>query len=152
MPGLNAHAADDAYWESSSTSPGDFFNSALAEKLPSMVFALEAHSLRFAFLNAAGENLLGMPREHVIGMSVREVFLGAMGERLEERCRASLKTKQVSTDEGLIQTRHNGARFLRTRLVGVTDHAGRLNCLLQSKGETVAVRENWGSFGVLGRC
>jgi len=95
-----------------------------------MVFALEAHSLRFAFLNAAGENLLGMPREHVIGMSVREVFLGAMGERLEERCRASLKTKQVSTDEGLIQTRHNGARFLRTRLVGVTDHAGRLNCLL----------------------
>lgn len=102
----------------------------VGREAPLYGLALDAHSLRFAFLNAAGENLLGLPRARVIGKSVHEVFSGAVGERLEVRCRASLETKDVSTDESFIQTPHNGARFLRTRIVGVTDHAGRLNCFL----------------------
>ncbi len=94
-----------------------------------MVFALDAQSLRFRLLNAAGERLLGARRTEVIGRNLRDVFPGAQGGRLEVSCRASLEARGVSTDEGLIETPH-GPRFMRTRIVSVPDHAGRPHCLL----------------------
>jgi len=95
-----------------------------------MVFALDAQSFRFTLLNAAGERLLGVQRADVIGRSIRDLFPGAQGDRLEACCRASLQARDVATEEGLIQTPHNGALFLRTRIVSVPDHAGRPHYLL----------------------
>ena len=87
-------------------------------------------AFRFTLLNAAGERLLGARRAEVIGRSIRDVFPGAQGDRLEACCHASLEARDVSTDEGLIQTPHSGERFLRTRIVSVPDRAGRPHYLL----------------------
>lgn len=130
MSGFNLQAANFEEWKLSSTTPEGFFESALVEELPAMVFALDAQSLRLTLLNAAGEKLLGVRRAQVIGRSLRDVFPGTVGERLEARCRASLETRDVVKDESLIQTPHSGARFFRTRVVGVADHAGRPHCIL----------------------
>jgi len=130
MSGPDLQAVSSGEWKLHSTSPEDLFDGSVVEMLPTMVFALDAQSLRFTLLNATGERLLGARRAEVIGRSIRDIFPGAQGDRLEACCHASLEARDVSTDEGLIQTPHGGERFLRTRIVSVPDRAGRPHYLL----------------------
>jgi diguanylate cyclase (GGDEF)-like protein/PAS domain S-box-containing protein len=107
------------------------FLDAVVESVPAMLFVKNADDHRYILFNAAGESMLGMRREEVIGRTVHDLhgkqhadaMLAADLEVLESR------KSQIVTDE-LVQTRHNGVRTMRIKKIAVPDESGRPKYLL----------------------
>ncbi len=100
------------------------FLDAIIENLPSMVFVKEAKELRFERFNRAGEQLLGVGREHLIGKNDFDFFPDEQARFFQERDRATLAAKAVvDIPEEPIETK-SGRRWLHTRKVPITDAGG----------------------------
>jgi PAS domain S-box-containing protein len=106
------------------------FLDSIVENLPNMIFVKEAHDLRFQRINKAGESLLGLPRDKLIGKSDFDLFPMAQAEFFQQRDRECLTGGVVvQIAEEPIQTK-DGARWLQTKKVPIADERGQTLYLL----------------------
>ena len=101
------------------------FLDAIIENIPLMLFIKESESLRFVRFNRAGEDLLGWPRQSLIGKNDFDFWPQEQAEFFVEKDRETLKSGNVvDIPEEPIQTRHQGVRILHTKKVPILDPAG----------------------------
>ena len=103
----------------------------IIENLPHMIFVKDAEHLRFVRFNQAGEELLGYPREALIGKNDYDLFPEEEAAFFVSKDRAVLTTgQQLDIPEELIQTKEKGVRILHTKKVPIPDADGRPQYLL----------------------
>ena len=101
------------------------FLDAIIENIPLMLFIKESQSLRFVRLNRTGEDLLGWPKQTLIGKNAYDFWPKEQAEFFVEKDRETLKSGSVvDIPEEPIQTRYQGVRILHTKKVPILDTAG----------------------------
>jgi PAS domain S-box-containing protein len=106
------------------------FLDAVVENIPSMIFVKEARTLRFVRINRAEEELLGLPREALIGKTDHELFPKEQADYFVLKDREVLAKHDVIdiAEENL--TTAKGTLILRTRKIGLRDGHGDAQYLL----------------------
>ena len=98
----------------------DFLEAVIAN-LPNMVFVKEARELRFVRMNRAGEELLGISRDELLGKNDFDFFPASEAEFFTEKDRAVLHSGELlDIPEEPIHTAA-GTRFLHTKKVPIVD-------------------------------
>ena len=101
------------------------FLDAIIENIPLMLFIKESQSLRFIRVNRTGEDLLGWPKQTLIGKTAYDFWPKEQAEFFIEKDRETLTHGSVvDIPEEPIQTRHHGVRILHTKKVPILDTAG----------------------------
>jgi len=92
----------------------------LLENIPAMIFIKDARHLRFVRINKAGESLLGISRDELLGKSDHDFFPPDQVEFFINKDREVLaQDRAVEIPEETIDTRHHGQRWLHTLKVPV---------------------------------
>jgi PAS domain S-box-containing protein len=103
----------------------------IVEHIPHMVFLKDADELRFVQLNKAGERLIGLPREALIGKTDFDVFPREQAEFFTKTDRDVLAGHNLlDIPAEPIQTTNQGLRWLRTRKLPLYDQGGMPRYLL----------------------
>lgn len=106
------------------------FLDTIVETIPAMIFIKEARELRFVRMNRAGEQLLGVSREQLLGKNDFDFFPEEQARFFIEKDRLTLQGSEVvDIPEERIQTA-NGARWLHTRKVPIYGADGKPHFLL----------------------
>jgi hypothetical protein len=106
------------------------FLDSIVENIPNMVFVKGAGELRFERFNRAGEELLGVGREELLGKNDFDLFPEEQARAFQARDRETLtKGNTVDIREEPIETRR-GERWLHTKKVPVLDGHGTPRYLL----------------------
>jgi PAS domain S-box-containing protein len=106
------------------------FLSSIVENIPAMIFVKNAETLRFELFNKAGEELLGIPREAMIGRGDSDFFPPDQAAFFEEKDRGVLNDKKlVDIPLEPIDTAQ-GRRWLHTKKIPVLDKEGVARFLL----------------------
>jgi PAS domain S-box-containing protein len=101
-----------------------FLHSVL-ENLPSMVFVKDAEELRFVRFNRAGEELLGLSRDELIGKNDYDLFSEPAADAFTGKDREVLaRGGVVEIPEEPLDTADGGTRLLHTRKVAIRDEDG----------------------------
>jgi PAS domain S-box-containing protein len=112
----------------------------LLENIPAMVFVKDAADLKFERFNRAGEELLGIPREELIGKSDYDFFPPEQAEFFIEKDREVLANgKLQDIAEEPIET-PRGRRWLHTRKIPLLDDDGKPAHLLGLSMDITASR------------
>src|SRR6185295_4010862 len=101
----------------------------LVENIPTMVFMKDAEELRFERFNRAGEDLLGMKREALLGKSDYDFFPKDQADFFVKKDREVLLSGARDIPEEPIQTK-SGERWLHTRKIPLFDENGKPQHLL----------------------
>jgi diguanylate cyclase (GGDEF)-like protein/PAS domain S-box-containing protein len=108
----------------------DFLNTVI-DSVPATIAVKDARDLTYVLLNRAGETLLDIPRERIIGKTVQDVFASADADAI------SLRDRQFLTEGGAISCKQHGIdtpgkgrRFVSTTRVPVRDENGASRYLL----------------------
>ncbi len=106
------------------------FLDSILENVPNMIFLKRADNLRFEFFNRAGEVLLGLDRDQLIGHNDYDFFPPEQADFFTANDRRVLtQAGIVDIAEEPIETPH-GTRFLHTRKLPLRDRKGRPQYLL----------------------
>jgi PAS domain S-box-containing protein len=127
------------------------FLDAIIENIPDMVFVKEAENLTFTRFNRAGEELLGLSRDALMGKSDYDFFPKSEAEFFIQKDRETLASKAlIDIPEEPIQT-GRGLRWLHTKKVPILDGDGQPTYLLgisqditehrQARAELVKAKE-----------
>ncbi len=102
------------------------FLSSVLDHLPNMVFVKEVNTLRFVRFNKAGEELLGLSRDEILGKSDYDFFPKEQADSFTDKDRTVIESRQLLDilDEP-IQTKINGLRFLHTKKIPLYDDTGQ---------------------------
>ncbi|MBX3303613.1 MAG: PAS domain S-box protein [Nitrospira sp.] len=107
------------------------FITSVVENLPNMIFVKDAKNLKFVRFNKAGEELLGYPREVLIGKSDFDIFPKDEADFFTSKDREVLKLGgMLDIPEEWIDTKHHGRRVLHTRKIPIYDEKGEPQYLL----------------------
>lgn len=107
------------------------FITSVVENLPNMIFVKDAKDLKFVRFNKAGEDLLGYPREALIGKSDHEMFPKEEADFFTSKDREVLELGgMLDIPEEWIDTKHHGRRILHTRKIPIYDEKGEPRYLL----------------------
>jgi PAS domain S-box-containing protein len=102
----------------------------IVENIPTMVFLKRASDLSFALFNKAGEELLGIDREQLLGRTDRDFFPAEQAELFAGMDHAVLRSSSiVDIPEESIDTLH-GRRMLHTRKIALRNELGEPEYLL----------------------
>ena len=97
----------------------------IVEHIPHMVFLKDAKELRFAQFNKAGEQLIGLPREALLGKNDFDLFPREQAEFFTARDREVLTGGALlDIPAEPIQTKDHGLRWLHTKKLPLYDHTG----------------------------
>src|SRR5262249_34572105 len=103
---------------------------AIVENIPDMVFVKDAEQLRFVRMNRAGEELLGLPRQRLLGKDDHDFFDAEQASFFQEMDRKTLaRGGLVDIVEEPIAT-PRGERWLHTRKVPIVGDDGKPTHLL----------------------
>lgn len=101
------------------------FLDTVIENIPVMLYAKEGKEHRYVLMNRAGEELLGIPRDELIGKTDAELFPREAAEAFVSRDQEALRPDRIQiVDDEKIPTRHRGMRDLVTRRLAVESHDG----------------------------
>jgi PAS domain S-box-containing protein len=107
------------------------FLDSVIENIPNMVFVKDAVELRFVRFNLAGEKLLGLSREEMIGKNDFDFFPAQEAEQFVTADRQTLRSRLlVDIPEESIQTKAKGTRLLHTKKIPILDASGEPAFLL----------------------
>jgi PAS domain S-box-containing protein len=102
----------------------DFLDS-IIENIPDMVFVKDAKELRFVRLNKAGEELLGISRDELLGKDDFDFFPKDQAEFFISTDRKTLESGGVQDiPEEMIDTK-SGKRWLHTKKITIHDENGK---------------------------
>ncbi|NWF74414.1 MAG: response regulator [Nitrospirae bacterium] len=97
----------------------------IIENIPDMIFVKDAKTLKFERFNQAGEQLLGYPREELIGKSDYDIFPGREADFFTAMDRQVLQQgRLIDIPEEPIETRRKGRRLLHTKKVPINGDDG----------------------------
>ncbi|MCS6318804.1 MAG: PAS domain S-box protein [Nitrospira sp.] len=104
----------------------------IVEHIPHIVFLKDAQELRFVQFNKAGEELIGLPREALLGKNDFDFFPPEQATFFTTRDREVLTGGGTMMDIPAepIQTKHQGLRWLHTKKLPLYDQAGMPRYLL----------------------
>ncbi len=118
------------------------FLESIVENLPDMIFVKEAQELRFVRFNKAGEELLGYPRDALLGKNDRDFFPPEEAEFFIAKDREVLAAGGVlDIPEEPIHTAQKGQRFLHTKKIPILDESGQPLYLLGISEDITERRE-----------
>jgi len=106
------------------------FLGTIVEHLPAMVFVKDARDLRFIHFNRAGEELLGITRDRMIGKTDHDFFPAEQADFFVAKDREVLRrgTMEEIPEEPIETPR--GTRWLQTRKIPICDDSGTALYLL----------------------
>lgn len=106
------------------------FLESILDHLPAMVFVKEAETLRFLRFNVAGEKLVGVPRDELLGKTDFDFFPEEEASFFQSKDRQVLESKRLlDIPEETLQTR-SGPRILHTQKIPLCDDQGNARYLL----------------------
>jgi two-component system sensor histidine kinase UhpB len=104
--------------------------SEILEQIPEMIFVKEAEQLRFVLLNRAAEEILGFPRQEMLGKTDYDFFPAHEAEFFQEKDRLVLTSGQsLEIPQEQILAR-SGTRSLATQKIPLFDPEGRAGYLV----------------------
>jgi len=107
------------------------FLDSVIENIPNMIFVKDATDLRFVRFNHAGEDLLGIPRDELIGKNDFDFFPTDQAGEFISADRETLRNRHlVDIPEESIQTRAGGTRIVHTKKIPILDASGEPSFLL----------------------
>ncbi len=108
----------------------DFLDT-IVKNLPSMVFVKDATNLNFTLFNRAGEELVGVPADKMIGKNDYDFFPKDQADAFTKKDREVLHNKKlVDIKEEPINTKKLGQRILHTKKIPILDSNGNAKFLL----------------------
>ena len=107
----------------------------IVENLPVMVFVKDAVELSFLRINHAGEELLGVSREQLIGRTSHDVMPIEQAEILSASERGALASRGILTLEDTPIDTPTGTRRITAKLMPILDDIGEPRFLLGIAGE-----------------
>ena len=117
------------------------FLDAVVENLPNMVFIKDANELRFVRLNQAAEELIGVPRETLLGKNDYDFFPKDQADFFTSKDREVLRSGTLlDIPEEPLATPH-GERLLHTKKVPILDEEGEPLFLLGISEDITEQRE-----------
>ncbi|HZC81284.1 MAG TPA: PAS domain S-box protein, partial [Nitrospiraceae bacterium] len=103
----------------------------IIENIPDMIFVKDAKTLKFVRLNQAGEQLLGYPREELIGKGDYDFFPKQEADSFTAMDRHVLQHGHLfDIPEEPVETRRKGKRLLHTKKVPINGEDGTPQYLL----------------------
>ena len=97
----------------------------VVENIPDMIFVKDARDLRFVRVNRAGEVLLGILRDEMVGKSDHDLFPRADADRFSKKDREVLAAEGVTDiPQETITTRGRGERVLHTKKITAFSRSG----------------------------
>lgn len=118
------------------------FLDSIIENIPDMVFIKDAAELKFVQLNRAGEELIGLLREQMLGKSDHDFFPRQQSDFFVAKDREVLASRgQMEISEEPIQTMGKGVRLLRTKKVAVLNEHGEPTHLLGISEDVTVQRQ-----------
>lgn len=101
------------------------FSEAILDNVPNMIFVKDAKSLTFLNFNKAGEELIGLSREELIGKNDHDLFPEEQADAFMAIDRLVLKGRKViEIPEEPILTQNHGERLLRTKKIPIYNQEG----------------------------
>jgi PAS domain S-box-containing protein len=101
------------------------------ENVPQALVARDGRSLRYTFVNKAAEDLLGLPRDQIIGRSVRELFPAETADLIERKDKDVLEgNEENEVAIRTVTTPNNGRRTLAVRRLRIAGDIGESQVLL----------------------
>lgn len=118
------------------------FVDSVIENIPNMIFVKDAENLRFVRFNKAGEELLGMKEEELIGKNDYDLFPGEQADFFIQKDRQTLlKKKLEDIPEEPISTKYRGKRILHTKKIPILDAKGNPKYLLGISEDITEMKE-----------
>lgn len=118
------------------------FVDSVIENIPNMVFVKEAKDLRFVRFNKAGEDLLGVSKEEILGKTDYDFFPEEQAAFFTAKDRATLAGKKLQDiPEEPINTLNKGKRILHTKKIPILDDRGNPQYLLGISEDITEMKE-----------
>ena len=118
-----------------------FLNS-VVDNIPSMVFIKDAKDLRFVRINHAGEQLLGLNSQEIMGKNDHDFFPESQAAFFTATDREVLESGvEMNIPEEEIDTVNLGRRWLHTRKVPILDNKGKPLYLLGISEDITEARQ-----------
>jgi len=112
-----------------STPPQAFLDTVI-ENVPAMLFVKDGETGRFLLVNRTAEEVLGVPREALLGRSDYDFFPIDQADFFAAKDREVIESGELLTiDEEPLDTPHNGRRWLQTRKIAISGEDGRRHLL-----------------------
>lgn len=118
------------------------FLDSIIENIPDMIFVKDADDLKFLRFNKAGEELLGVKREDLIGKSDYDFFSKESADAFTAKDREVISgRKVVDIPEEHIMSRVLGERILHTKKIPVCDRDGKPLYLLGISEDITEIKQ-----------
>lgn len=109
----------------------ELFLNSIVENIPDMIFVKDAKNLQFLRFNKAGEELIGYPKEAMIGKADYDFFPKLEADFYTTKDREVLSGKTLmDIPEEVIQSKSHGTRYLHTKKIPILDAHGNPEYLL----------------------
>ncbi|MET0869005.1 MAG: EAL domain-containing protein [Pseudorhodoplanes sp.] len=103
---------------------------AVVENIPEMLVVKDAVSGRYVFINRAGEELLGIAKDELIGRDSREIFPREQAEQIIARDREALESGHVEIKSNAIHSKDGRVRDVISKRVAINDKNGKPEYLI----------------------
>jgi PAS domain S-box-containing protein len=100
------------------------FLESVIENIPNMLFIKEADKLAFTRMNRSGEELLGVPREALLGKNDYDLFPPEMADQFTSNDREVLASGRMLDIESEPLQTPRGIRYMHTKKVPIFDALG----------------------------